>query len=70
MGDALSADLTRLFPGATLKPARKYLYRVVMQRLFEQDKRIDVRLGQLLHDSQILYERGLVQFSRERLEKA
>ncbi|MBC3789210.1 hypothetical protein [Spirosoma utsteinense] len=72
MDDALTADLTRLFPGATLEPARKYLYRVVMQSLrqFEQDKRIDVRIGQLLHDSQILYERGLAQFSQEQLEKA
>ena len=71
-GDALRTELDRLFPGSTLEPARKYLYRVVMQSLrqFEQDKRIDVRIGQLLHDSQILYERGLVQFSQEQLEKA
>lgn len=71
-GGELTADLDRLFPGATLEPARKYLYRVVMQSLrqFEQDKRIDVRISQLLHDSQILYERGLVQFSQEQLEKA
>ncbi|MEZ0607763.1 hypothetical protein ACAW74_04560 [Fibrella sp. WM1] len=70
--DDLTADLAREFPGATLEPARKYLYRVVMQSLrqFEQEKRIDVRIGQLLHDSQILYERGLVQFSQEQLEKA
>ncbi|CCH00401.1 hypothetical protein FAES_2392 [Fibrella aestuarina BUZ 2] len=70
-GDALTADLALAFPGVTLEPARKYLYRVVMQSLrqFEQDKRIDVRIGQLLHDSQILYERGLVQFSQEQLEK-
>jgi hypothetical protein len=71
-GEPLNADLIKLFPGLTLEPARKYLYRVTMQslRLFEQDKRIDVRIGQLLHDSQILYERGLVQFSQEQLEKA
>ncbi|WP_375444767.1 hypothetical protein [uncultured Fibrella sp.] len=70
--EALTADLARQFPGATLEPARKYLYRFVMQRLrqFEQDKRIDVRIGQLLHDSQILHERGLVQFSQEQLDKA
>ena len=70
--DALTTELARQFPGATLEPARKYLYRVVMQSLrqFEQDKRIDVRIGQLLHDSQILYERGLVQFSQEQLAKA
>lgn len=72
MDDALTDDLTRLFPGATLEPARKYLYRVVMQSLrqFGQDRRVDVRIGQLLHDSQILYERGLVQFSQEQLQKA
>ena len=71
-GDALTANLTRQFPGATLDPARKYLYRILMQSLrqFEDDKRIDVRLGQLLHDSQILYERGLAQFSGEQLAKA
>ncbi len=71
-GDPLDADLTKLFPGTTLEPARKYLYKVVMQSLrqFEQDKRIDVRISQLLHDSQILYERGLVEFSQEQLEKA
>lgn len=71
-GEALTADLIRQFPGTTLEPARKYLYRVLMQNLrqFEQDKRIDVRISQLLHDSQILYERGLVQFSQEQLEKA
>lgn len=68
----LTAELTQQFPGATLEPARKHLYRVLMQSLrqFEQDKRIDVRIGQLLHDSQILYERGLVQFSQEQLAKA
>ncbi len=71
-GESLTAELNRLFPDATLEPARKYLYKVVMQclRQFEQDKRIDVRISQLLHDSQILYERGLVQFSHEQLEKA
>jgi hypothetical protein len=71
-GDTLSADLARQFPGATLEPARKYLYRVLMQSLrqFEQDKRVDVRIAQLLQDSQILYERGLVKASEEQLEKA
>ena len=71
-GDPLTTELNQLFPDATLEPARKYLYRVVMRclRQFEQDKRIDVKISQLLHDSQILYERGLVQFSQEQLEKA
>jgi|GEM_PF-1257972 len=71
-GDALTTDLDRAFPGATLEPARKHLYRVLMQSLrqFEGDKRVEVRIGQLLHDSQILYERGLVQFSQDQLEKA
>lgn len=72
LGDALKADLSRQFPGTTLEPARKYLYKVIMQSLrqFEQGKRIDVRISQLLHDSQILYERGLVQVSQEQVEKA
>ncbi|MBC8151292.1 MAG: hypothetical protein H7Z72_00105, partial [Bacteroidetes bacterium] len=64
MGDDLTNALNRHFPGTTLEPARKYLYRIVMQSLrqFEGEKRVDTRIGQLLHDSQILYERGLVQF--------
>ena len=71
-GDSLTTDLLRQFPGATLEPARKYLYRVLMQSLrqFEQDKHIDVRIAQLLHDSHILNERGLVQFSQEQVKKA
>lgn len=72
MGDDLTNDLSRQFPGTTLEPARKYLYRFVMQclRQFEGEKRVDVRLGQLLHDSQILHERGLAQVSQEQLTKA
>lgn len=72
VGDALTAALGEQFPAATIEPARKYLYRVVMQSLrqFEQQKRVDVRIGQLLHDSQILYERGLVEFSQSQLVKA
>lgn len=72
VGEALTADLRRQFPGTSLEPARKHLYRVLMQglRQFEGEKRIDVQIGHLLHDSQILYERGLVQTSQEQLEKA
>jgi hypothetical protein len=72
LGDNLTADLATAFPDQTVEPARKYLYRVVMQSLrqFEQHKRVDVRIGQLLHDSQILYERGLMQFSQSQLVKA
>ena len=71
-GDALTADLNHQFPGTTLEPARKYLYKVVMRALrqFEQDKRIDVRISQWLHDSQILYDRGLVQAGQDVLERA
>lgn len=71
-GETLTANLTQLFPGTTLEPARKYLYKALMQclRQFEQEKRIDVRISQLLHDSQILYERGLIHFSQEQLTKA
>ena len=71
-GEALTAELARQFPGTTLEPARKYLYRVIMQSLrqFEQKQRVEVRIGQLLHDSQILYERGLVQASLDQVTKA
>ncbi|MBO0938326.1 hypothetical protein J2I47_17375 [Fibrella sp. HMF5335] len=70
-GEELTTALARRFPGATLEPARKHLYRMLMQALrqFEQDKRIDVRLGQLLHDSQLLHDRGLVQASQAVLTK-
>lgn len=69
---ALDEELARLFPQTTLEPARKHLYRVLMQSLrqFEQSKRIDVQISQLLHEAQILYERGLVHFSQQQLEKA
>ncbi|WP_236648864.1 hypothetical protein [Spirosoma sp. 209] len=72
LNEELTVELDRQFPGSTLEPARKHLYRVVMQRLrqFEQNQRVEVRIGQLLHDSQILYERGLVQASQDQLEKA
>jgi len=52
--------------------AQKHLYRVLMQSLrqFEGGKWIDVQIGQLLHDSQILYERGLTQPSQEQLDRA
>ena len=71
-GDTLTDDLTRQFPDTTLQPARKHLYQVLMQSLrqFEGDKRIDVSIAQLLHDSHILHERGLAQFSQEQLKKA
>ena len=72
MDQALTDDLATEFPDQTIEPARKHLYHVVMQSLrqFEQQKRVDVRLGQLLHDSQILFERGLVQYSQSQLVKA
>lgn len=71
-GEPLTTALAGAFPGPSLEPARKHLYRVLMQSLrqFEGGKRIDVQIGQLLHDSQILYERGLVQTSQEQLDKA
>jgi hypothetical protein len=69
---ALLTELTHQFPGPSLEPARKYLYRVLMQsiRQFEQGKRVDVRIAQLLQDSQILFERGLIKVSQEQLERA
>ncbi|WP_229376213.1 hypothetical protein [Fibrella aquatilis] len=72
MDDTLTTELAELFPGATLDPARKHLYQTLMQRLrqFDGDRRIDVRIGQLMHESQLLYERGLVQFSGEQLARA
>ncbi|MGV3561339.1 hypothetical protein [Larkinella arboricola] len=70
--EELKQELKSLFPGASLEPARKHLYRVLMKSLrqFESDKSIEERLMNLIQDSLILFNRGLINASFEQLEKA
>jgi hypothetical protein len=70
--DELKQELKTVFPGATLEPARKHLYRVLMKSLrqFESDKSVDEKLINLIQDSLILFNRGFVSVSFEQLEKA
>ncbi|WP_221393714.1 hypothetical protein [Dyadobacter sp. NIV53] len=70
--EKIKTEVADLFPGATLEPARKHLYHVLMKSLrqYEADKSIEVRLMNLIQDSQILYNRGLICASFEELEKA
>ncbi|RRB00917.1 hypothetical protein [Larkinella rosea] len=70
--DALKEELKTLFPATTIEPARKHLYRVLMKSLrqFESDKSVEEKLMNLIQDSQILFNRGLISVSFEQLEKA
>lgn len=64
--------LSAHFPGSTLEPARKYLYRVIMRTLrqFENDRNIEAKLFNLLQDSKILLNRGFIEASAQTLIKA
>lgn len=66
-----SSDLKRIFPGNTIEPARKHLYHVLMKSLrqFETEKDIEALLMNLLQDSRILYNKGLIKLSFKQLEK-
>lgn len=57
--------------GASLEPARKHLYRVLMKSLrqFEADKHLETRLMNLLHESRILYDKGMIEQSLDQLDK-
>ena len=70
--DELKLELKTAFPGTTLEPARKHLYRVLMKSLrqFESDKSVEEKLMNLIQDSLILFNRGLISVSFEQLEKA
>jgi len=68
----LQAELKTLFPGSTIEPARKHLYRILMRSLrqFNTENEIDVRLFNQIQDSKILFNRGLINTCFEQLEKA
>ena len=68
---ALTKKIQTHFPGKQVEPARKHLYHVIMKSLrqFEGDKDIDMRLANLLQESKILYQKGLVGASLSLIEK-
>jgi hypothetical protein len=65
-------ELAKSFSSNSIEIARKHLYHVIMRslRLYEADKSIEVRLMNLIQDSQILFNRGLVEASYKQIEKA
>lgn len=71
-GSALKKDLNGLFPGSSVEPARKHLYRVLMKSLrnIQMEKQVEVRLMNLVQDSTILFNKGLVNESFQQLHKA
>jgi tetratricopeptide (TPR) repeat protein len=70
--DPLKEQLRSDFPGVTLEPARKHLYNVLMRSLrqYEAQKSVDEKLMNLIQDSRILFNRGLINASFDQLEKA
>lgn len=69
--ESLTRSLKERYPGSTIEPARKHLYKVIMRslRLFENEKEIETKLTNLLQDARILYNKGLIDASFETLEK-
>ncbi len=70
--DDLQKKLAELFPGLLLETPRKHLYRVIMKSLrqFENENSIDSRLLNLIEDSRILHNKGMLSLSLEQLAKA
>jgi hypothetical protein len=69
---AVHEKLKRKFPRGTIEPARKHLYRVLMKSLrhFESDKHFEGNVINLIQESRILYNKGMVRLSLEQLDKA
>jgi hypothetical protein len=69
---AVHEKLKSRFPGGSIEPIRKHLYKVLMKSLrqFESDKDFEGRVINLIQDSRILYNKGMVKLSLEQLEKA
>lgn len=59
-GTPILQELAALFPGHSLEPARKHLYRVIMKSLrqFDSERSVEVKLSTMLHDSRILVNKG------------
>lgn len=70
-GGALYEVLEKQFPGATVEPIRKHLYRVLMKalRLYESEKTTENKLAALMQDARILFAKGLTELGFEQLEK-
>lgn len=68
----LERTLRESFPGTTLESARKHLDYVVMKSLrqFEAESWLDARLMNLIHDSAILFRKGLFADCFAPLDKA
>src|SRR5687767_7986305 len=62
LDEKAKAELLQLYPGNSIEPARKHLYRVLMKSLrqFDSEKDTETKLMNLLQDSRILYTKGLL----------
>lgn len=71
LDEKIKAELLQLYPGNSIEPARKHLYRVLMKSLrqFDSEKDTDTKLMNLLQDSRILYTKGLLNQSLEQLDR-
>ena len=65
-------ELAKLFPGTTIEPARKHLYKTLMKSLrqFDAEKSIEAKLMNLITDSKILFDRDLIDPAFRQIEKA
>ena len=70
--EAAKSNLANTFPGLTIEPARKHLYKTLMKSLrqFESEKSIEAKLINLITDSKILFERDLIDPAFKQIEKA
>ncbi|MGN6247622.1 MAG: hypothetical protein ACTHNG_04660 [Ginsengibacter sp.] len=65
-------NLVKEFPGSTIEPARKHLYKKLMKSLrqFESEKLIESKIVNLISDSKILFDRDLIDPALKQIEKA
>ncbi len=70
--DSLKKQVSKLFPGLSIEPPRKHLYRVLIKTLrqYENENSVDSKLLNLIEDSRILYNKGILSLSLEQLTKA
>lgn len=63
--DTAAFQVKSRLPAHTMETARKHLYRVLMKSLrhFESEKDLDIKLVNLMHDSRILHNKGLIGLS-------
>jgi hypothetical protein len=70
-GGALYEVLEKKFPGSSIEPVRKHLYRVLMKalRLYECEKTTENKLASLMQDARILFAKGLTELGFDQIEK-